>query len=131
MATNIPKLIEAYASAKLATKSAYEAAKSTAMVEQEVKQKLDEALVAIGTKTFKTPDGRFTAFYTKRSNVTVIDEARVLEWIAENKLDASVYIGLKASAFVPVAKEALKTTGEIVPGTAVVESESLSLKENK
>lgn len=127
----IPQLIAEYKAAEKVTKEAYEYAKSCATAQAEAKDRIDAALKAAGLKTAATEDGRFTAFYSKRTNIKVSDEAKVIDWIKANGLDLDQYVGLKATEFKPVAMEALKQTGEIVPGTEREEVEALTVKENK
>jgi hypothetical protein len=83
-------------------------------------------LKSLGIKSAKTDDG-FTAVIANRVNIAIKHEPSVIDWIRNNPdLEADVYIGLKKSAFDPIARTILKSTGEVVPGTEIETVEYLS-----
>lgn len=129
--TTIPELMLSLGKAKQQREAAYRVLQEAKEIEDNYKALLHERLIEIGLKTAKTQDGRFTASLSQRTNLKVVDEAKAIDWLKQNKLDIDFYTGLKTAEFKSLADARLKETGEIPPGTEQVTSESLSFRENK
>ena len=127
----VPQLLEKLGEVRSQKQEAYEYAGSLASREGELKLQVQETLSALGLKTAKTQDGRFTAGITTRPTLKVIDETAAIKWLKAEKLDVELYTGLKTVMFKSLAEAKLKETGEIVPGTQQETVEYLSFRENK
>lgn len=126
----VAELIERLGEVKEAKTSAYEAYKSVQTVEDDLKSQLVATLRETGLKSAKGQN--YQASLSERSDIVVTHESSVIEWLNnEPDVEHDVYIGLKTTAFKTLAKEVLKTTGEIIPGTETRVTESLSIKANK
>ncbi len=89
-------------------------------------QKLNEA----GFKSAKTDN--FIASITKKPGIQVLHEQSVLEWLKEApNIETDQYIGLKKTEFKSLALTMLKDTGEIIPGTELIETESIGIRKSK
>lgn len=112
------------------TQKAYDEYKAVKELEDITRDDLSNELHAIGLTSAKTKD--FTATLAQRVNIEVMHEPSVIDWIKHQpNLEADLYIGLKKSAFDPIAKVLLKNTGELIPGTATIIKEYVSLRDNR
>lgn len=94
------------------------------------KQELSAALAASGLKSAKTDT--FMASIASKQAVQVVHEQSVIEWLREEpNIETDQYIGLKKTEFKSLAMTLLKETGEQIPGTELVTTESLSVRRNK
>lgn len=74
----------------------------------------------------------YTATITRKSGVVITNEQLVVDWLKTNKeVDETQYIGLKRTQFNPLATVLYNNTGELVPGTALTESEFITMKPAK
>src|SRR5690606_29290920 len=98
--------------------------------EEQAKAQLMAMLTDTGLKSAKGE--KYSASISSRSDVVVTHEQSVIEWLKTTPdVEADAYIGLKVTPFKTLAKEILKTTGEVITGTDLTTIESISIKENK
>lgn len=126
---DLPQLISAAAEANKKAQEAYEAYATLKSASDVLRQQTIEKLHETGLKSAKNDN--YSASISIRPSIMVVDETQVIEWIKKNKMDLSIYTGLKKTAFDPIAKAALQKTGEIVPGTQIIEKESITIRSNK
>ncbi len=108
-------------------KQLYKTYKEQKENEDSLRAELVAKLEETGLKSAKTND--FMASIAQRTDIRVTHEQSVLDWLKEAPdIETDQYIGLKTTNFKVLAKEVRKQTGEIIPGTEVVLSESLSIK---
>lgn len=113
-----------------ASKELYKQYKDIKDREDQVRFELTEALRENGLLTAKTPD--FTASIARKQSVMVASEAEAINWVKDNlPAESDHYIGLRTTQFKTMALARLKETGEVIPGTELIESESLSIRANK
>ena len=106
-------------------------------VAKECKEELDAArqmvadkLAELGLKSAKNDD--LTVSVVQRPSFKVTDQEAVIKWLEdEPTVDPRQYIRVDARGIEVLAKEALKATGELIPGGEFVSSEYLSVKEAK
>lgn len=127
----VPELLAQLGEAKNQKTEAYKYYASLAAREGELKQAVQETLLALGLKSAKSVDGRFTASIANRPGISIKDEKAAIAWLKEENLDLDYYTGLKAAPFKQLAELKLQETGEIVPGTEQTTSEYLTFRENK
>jgi hypothetical protein len=95
-----------------------------------VRAALTEALQTAGLRSAKTSN--YTASVSVRPSVQVVHEQSVIDWLKDTPdVETDQYIGLKKTEFKTLAMAVLKNTGEVIPGTEVVQTETLSVKGNK
>jgi len=129
---NIPDMMASLVSARHNTKMAYDVYKLCKEEEEAVRDNLMVKLAQSGLKSAKDAETGTMASIATRESIKVIDESKVLRWIKENPvLELKPYVGLNKLAFTPVAKQWLKETGEIIPGTELDEVDYISIKEKK
>lgn len=98
--------------------------------EDKLRQELMIELSESGLKSAKTD--RFIASTSTRHDFLVENEHTVREWLTEQPdVEEDFYIGLKLTPFKTLAKEVLKKSGEIIPGTELTSKETITIKGNK
>lgn len=94
------------------------------------KQMVADKLADLGLKSAKNDD--LTVSMVSKPSFRVIDQEAVINWLEdEPTVDSRQYIRVDARGVEALAKEALKSTGELIPGGEFVSSEYLSVKESK
>lgn len=126
----IAELIEHIGKHKQQAASMYKQYKELKDEEEMLKQELMARLQEVGLKSAKGE--RFSASMTSRPDVVVQHEQSIINWLKESpNVEEDAYIGLKVTPFKALARQVLKETGEVIPGTDLVTIESISVKENK
>lgn len=129
---NVSELIEAIGETKSEANKLYKAYKELSEKEAGLKSELQIKLTEMGLKSAKGE--KYSASLSKRPNIKITHEQSAIDWLNnEPNLETDQFIGLKTTEFKKLALYRLseKGGGEIVPGTELVMSESLSIKENK
>lgn len=126
----LPELMEQLGRARKASQDAYEAYKMHKSVEDDVRADLDARLRSEGLRSAKNDD--YIASIATKPVIKVVDERAALDWVRHQPgLETDLYIGLKKTAFDGLARMALKTNGELVPGVEFENNEYLTIKEIK
>ena len=129
---NITDLMNELVIARHNTQSAYQVYKACKETEDEIREDLMSELRKTGLKAAKDADTGNSVSIAKREQIKVTNEAEVIAWLEENpSVQAKDYIGLRKTSFDPIAKAWLEKTGEIIPGTELVDNEYLTIKEKK
>jgi hypothetical protein len=127
---DIADLIKRLGTQTAMTRELYKKYKASKDTEEAMRYELMDALTNSGMRSAKTEE--FTASIAKRPSVVVTHEQSVLEWLKEAPdIETDQYIGLRTANFKALAMSLLKGTGEVIPGTEVVENESITIKANK
>lgn len=129
MSDNIVQLTELLGETAKATKELYAAYQEGRNEEMLLRKALSLKLKEMGLLSAKTPF--YTAAISVRKQIAVVDEQTASEWIQEQQLETEQYFGLKLTPFKSMAMAYLKDTGEVIPGTEIVEQESIAIKEVK
>lgn len=99
-------------------------------LEDELRRQIQEELHANELKQIKTDNT--TISLTERPSLQIMNEAMVIEWLnSEPNVEAGAYIGVKRANLETLAKQMLKETGEIIPGTDTQITETLSIRTKK
>lgn len=99
-------------------------------LEDELRRQIQEELHANKLQQIKTDNT--TISLTERSSLQIMNEAMVIEWLnSEPNVEADAYIGVKRANLETLAKQMLKETGEIIPGTDTQVTETLSIRTKK
>jgi hypothetical protein len=86
-----------------------------------------EEMRIVGLRSAKTD--KYTVSVTPRPNIQIQHEQSVIDWIKNTPdVEDDQYIGLKKTEFKPLAMALLKETGEIIPGTELVTTESITIR---
>lgn len=125
----VSEMVTALGELSSASKDLYKQYKEVREKEDILRTELVIKLKESGLMSAKTDS--YTASLAKKPSITVTHEKEVLTWLKKSKLETDQYIGLKTTNFKVLAMSMLKGTGEIVPGTEIVEVESLSVRSNK
>lgn len=127
---SISELIAKLGENKKQAANLYKSYKQLKEVEEVLKDELMLRLRENGLKSAKGEE--YSASISERSDVVVTHEQSVIDWLRETPdVEEDAYIGLKTTNFKQFARQILKDTGEIIPGTDVVSADSISIKENK
>lgn len=128
--SKLPQLMKELSQARHKTQDAYNAYKDAKVFEDVARASLEAELRAEGLRSAKNDD--YIVSIVSRPQVHITDERAAIRWIEENpSLEADLYIGLKKTAFDGLVRLALKSGGELVPGTEIDNNEYLSIKEVK
>lgn len=112
------------------SKAAYEAYKAIEDKKTYLRAQLTAELAEAGLKSAKTDI--YTASIVTKPSIVINHEQSVLDWLRETPdVDTDVYIGLKKTEFKTLAMAMLKETGEVIPGTDIVEAATISIRANK
>jgi hypothetical protein len=104
--------------------------KKTEETKAAVKAELIQTLQAMDLRSAKTET--FTASIASKPSIQVTHEQSVIDWLNETpEIETDAYIGLKKTEFKSLAMTLLKQTGEQIPGTELVTTESISVRRNK
>lgn len=96
----------------------------------QVKEKVFMELQKAKLKSARTDD--FTVSIAVRNSLQVTHQNTLMEWLKnEPNVEPDLYIQINKRALEPLVKQALKETGEIVPGVEFTQSEYISLRSNK
>jgi hypothetical protein len=129
-ASSLSNLITELGLARTAAAEAYKTYKKLKEQEDGLRAALFEELHVTGLDSAKGSD--FTASIRKEPTFIVKNETSVIQWLRETPdVDEDVYIGLKKPEFKSLAKTILTQTGEIIPGSEYLISESLAIRANK
>lgn len=124
---SVTELIDEVGRANKEARALYKLYKELKDKEDVLRVELVEKLHKTGLKSAKTD--MFNASISERSDIVVTHEQSVLDWLKETPdIETDQYIGLKTTNFKTLARALRKDTGEIVPGTEVVTSETLTIK---
>lgn len=95
-----------------------------------LKAKLLEKMIA---GQIRSQEGKeYLAIRTPKTDMRLIDETLALKWVNDTKLpERERYIGLKWVDFKPLVKTWFNETGERIPGTERVDSDTLTIREKK
>ena len=95
-----------------------------------IQNDLRSELDSLGLRSAKSLN--FGVSIVTKPNIQVLHEPSVIEWLNNTpNIESDAYIGLKLTNFKPLALEILKQTGEIIPGTELSQSESLTIRSNE
>lgn len=123
-------LLEALGIARQEASAKYIEYKELKTKEDVLRSQLMEELESTGLKSVKGSD--FSAHITEKPMITIHSEQAVIEWLRNAPdIESDIYIGIKPTQFQTLAKSLLKGTGEMIDGTQLVTSTSLSIKSNK
>lgn len=126
----LAKLMDELGKARERSSAAYEAYKGYKAYEDDLRQKVADALHESGLKSAKGKS--YSAIFTDRPTIIIAHEQSVKDWINNTPdVEADQYIGIIPTQFQTLAKTMLKETGEMIPGTELQIKESLSIKANK
>ncbi len=129
---DISELIESIGKTKREANNLYKAYKELSEKEVALKSDLHIKLTEMGLKSAK--GSKYSASISQRPNIHITHEQSAIDWLKnEPNIETDQFIGLKTTEFKKLALYRLseKGGGEIIPGTEMVMSESLSIKENK
>ncbi len=129
---NVSELIEAIGKTKSEANKMYKTYKDLSEKEAVLKSELQIKLTEMGLKSAKGE--KYSASISPRPNIKITNEQSAIDWLNnEPSLETDQFIGLKTTEFKKLALYRLseKGGGEVVPGTELVMSESVSVKENK
>jgi len=127
---DVAELIEELGAIKTASNTVYKTYKELKETEDKLKVELFAKLHDTGLKSAK--GNTYTASIAEKPGVIVTHEKSVLDWLKESPdVEADAYIGLKVTPFKTFALQVMKTTGEVIPGTELQTTESLSIRANK
>jgi hypothetical protein len=131
MATSsLSKLLTELGLARQRAAEAYKLYKQLKEQEDGLRAALFEELHLIGLDSAKGSD--FTASIRKEPTFIIQHEPSVIQWLRETPdVEEDAYIGLDKTKFKTLAKTILKQTGEIIPGSEYLISESLAIRANK
>lgn len=126
----IPELMQQLGAARRYSQDAYEAYKMIKQAEDAARAELETKLRAEGLRSAKNED--YVVSITSKPLIRITDEGAAIDWVRHQpNLEPDLYIGLKKTAFDGLAKMALKTDGELVPGVEFENNEYLTIKEVK
>lgn len=127
---SVSELVDELGTLSRKGKDLYKEYKAIKEQEDVLRQQLSDELKATGLKSAKT--SRFIASMAQRTDIIINHEQSVLEWLREEpNVEEDFYIGLKLTPFKTLAREVLKKTGEVIPGTETTINESLTIKGTK
>jgi hypothetical protein len=126
---SISSLIEFIGKTKAQGAEAYKIYKEVKESEEQLKFVLMEKLKEVGLKSAKGEE--YTASLSEKPRVVIKDESAVIEWLKNApNVEEDFYIGVKRTEFQSLATSLLKETGELIDGTDVQVTESLSVRAN-
>jgi hypothetical protein len=126
----ISNLIEEIGLSNKKANETYKLYKEQKQAVDELKQQLIAELDKAGLKSAKGK--KFQASIAQKLDIEVTHERSVIDWLkSDPNVEEDAYIGLKLTPFKTLAKEVLKKSGEIIPGTETVHKESLIIRGNK
>lgn len=113
-----------------AVDDSYELYKLKKVALDSAKAELEAEMQAAEIESVKSGDVRATL--ALRTGIEIVHEPSVIEWLQnEPNIESDVYIGVKKSAFEPLAKVVMQKTGEVIPGTQTKFTEYLSIRKDK
>lgn len=127
----ITEKIEYYATVTKKADALYEQVRELRAEADTVKQEIAEDLRELGFKQAKSEDGKYVAFFGERKALAIEDPQKVRDWMQANNIDERAYFTPDKRAIDTLARQALRETGEIIPGTQLGATESFTIKENK
>lgn len=128
--TRLSSLVTSLGKARERRVKAYDSYAELRDKENAVRTELYAELQAVGLRSAKGLD--FNASIVETPTVVVKHEQTVLNWLRESpNIESDLYIGLRTDAFKGLAQSVLKSTGEVIPGTALEVRETLSIRSNK
>lgn len=123
----LPKIVEQVGKLSDRRKEVYRQYQELKAQEDAWKTRLIEEFQSIGLRSAKTND--FTASMVSKPGISIQHEQSVIDWLKNApNIETDQYIGLKKTEFKSLAMSLLKDTGEVVPGTELVNTEYLSIK---
>lgn len=128
--SDVSALVDELGQLGQASKELYGQYKAVEEQKAEVRAALTEALQMTGLRSAKT--SAFTASIAVKPSIQITHEQSVIDWLKESpNIETDQYIGLKKTEFKTLATALLKDTGEVIPGTEVLQQETLSVRANK
>lgn len=125
-----PELMQQLGAARQAAQDAYEVYKMAKQAEDDARGELETKLRSEGLRGAKNED--YVVSITSKPTIRITDERAAIDWVRHQpNLEPDLYIGLKKTAFDGLAKMALKTDGELVPGVEFENNEYLAIKKVK
>ena len=123
-------MINALGELSQAARSAYDAWQEIKQQQDALKADLMQMLQSSDMRSAKT--AKYTASISSRPNIVVVNEQKVINWLKEAPgVEADHYLGLKKAEFKSLASSLLKETGEVIDGTDLERTESISVRSNK
>lgn len=127
---NVSELVDQLGILSTEGKALYKKYKALKEQEDSLRTDLYQTLQSSGLKSAKT--NAYNAVISVKTDVLVQHEQSILNWLkTAPDVEADAYIGLKKTEFKTLAKQVLKETGEVIPGTELSTSEVLTIRENK
>lgn len=112
------------------SKQLYEAWQVKKQQQDEKKAILLAMLQSSDMRSAKTSN--YTASISSRPNIVIKNEQAVIAWLKEAPgVETDHYLGIKRAEFKSLANTLLKETGEVIEGTDIERTESISIKGNK
>lgn len=128
--SNVSQLVDELGQLGQTSKELYGQYKAIEEKKAEARAALAEALQVVGLRSAKT--SAFTASIAVKPSIQIVHEQSVIDWLQETPdVETDQYIGLKKTEFKTLATAMLKNTGEVIPGTEVLQQETLSVRANK
>lgn len=125
--TRLPDLANQLNAAIAQNKLYYEVYKAGKDVENELRAQIQEELHYNELKQIKTDTT--TISLSQKSSLQIMNESMVIDWLNSTpNVEADAYIGVKRANLETLAKEMLKQTGELIPGTDTQYTEVLSIR---
>lgn len=125
------ELTTEYRDAKAKLDAISESAKPVKAEMEKLKSDIEMSLRAMGMRSAKF-DGVATLSITSKSDLAVTNQVDAMNWLKEHpEVEPDLYVGLNTTAYKTLAKEALKKTGEYLPGTDLHTTEYLTIREVK
>lgn len=126
----IPELMSELGLARENSQYYYREYRAAKEAEEGLRAELDAKLRSEGLRSAK--NDYYIASITSKPLIKITDERAAINWLERQPdIETDLYIGLKKTAFDGLVKAALKTDGEVVPGTELENNEYLTIKEVK
>lgn len=125
----ISEHLEKYTKAKHEADEAYQKYAEKRDKADALKAALWEQMQKIGVDSVKSTVGTASVRRTQGFQITDMDLVR--NWLMDNGIDETPYIKFNKTGIDSLLATALKKNGELVPGTQLVTTEALSIREAK
>lgn len=127
---NVSELIELIGSERQRLNKQYSEYKNGMTQLSELKQQLKILLDENGLRSAKSTN--YGVSIATKPSIQVQSEVSVREWLENTPdIEADAYIGLKLTPFKSFAIDWYKKTGEVIDGTDVETTESITVRNNK
>jgi pantothenate kinase type III len=126
---NVSELIEEIGFKRNLLNQMYSQYKEEMVKLAELKQQLKIMLDESGLRSAKSTN--FGVSIVSKPNILIQSEQSIKEWLENTpNIESDAYIGLKLTPFKSFATDWYKKTGEIITGTDIETSESISIRNN-